>query len=137
VKARHYLHTLDLIITNEGNVIENLIAADPLGKSDHIVMKYEYIYSVRVPESKNTKYLYERGDYQAFNDELLDIDWDHLFIGKSVEEMWADFHARYISLLNEYVTIKTCSEFNRAPQWMNKSVLRIIKVKHKAWFKYV
>lgn len=30
--------TLDLIITNEDNVIENLIAADPLGKRDHINM---------------------------------------------------------------------------------------------------
>ena len=48
----------DLTITNEDNVIENLIAADLLGKSDHIVMehKYNHIYSVRLPESKNTKY---------------------------------------------------------------------------------
>ena len=35
--------TLDLIITNEDNVIENLIASDPLGESDHVVMEYEYI----------------------------------------------------------------------------------------------
>jgi len=69
-------------------------------------MEYNYIYFVRVPESKNTKYLYERGDYQAFIDELLDIDWDHLFTDKSVEEMWADFHARYNLLLNKYVPIK-------------------------------
>jgi len=98
------------------------VAADPLGKSDHIVMEYDYIYFVRVSESKNTKYLYERGDYQAFNDELLDIDLDHLFTDKSVKEMWADFefHARYILLLNKYVPIKTCSEFNGVPQCMNK-----------------
>ena len=44
---------------------------DPLGKSDHIVMEYEYIYSIRIPESKNSKYLYEKGDYQSFNEELM------------------------------------------------------------------
>ena len=30
---------LDLIITNEDNVIENLIVVDPLGKSDNVVME--------------------------------------------------------------------------------------------------
>jgi len=64
------------------------------------------IYSVRVPKSKNTKYLYKRGDYQAFNEELLDIDWDHLFTDKSVEKMWADFHARYIFYLTSMFPLK-------------------------------
>ena len=79
--------TLDLIITNGDNFIENLIAADPLGKSDQAVMEYEYLYSVDVSESRDSRYLYENGDYQNFNEELLDIDWDCLFMGMSVEDM--------------------------------------------------
>ena len=129
--------TLDLIITSEDNVIENLIASDPLGKSDHIVMEYEYIYSIRIPESKNSKYLYEKGDYQSFNEELMCTDWDQLFTNMSIEEMWASFHARYLSLLNKYIpTQRTSIRLNSAPLWMNKSVLSTIKVKRKAWFKY-
>ena len=95
MRGRQTSSTLDSIITNEDNVIENLISADPLGKSDHAVMEYEYLYSVNVSESKNSRYLYESGDYQNFNEELLDIDWDCLFTGMSVEDMWAKFHARY------------------------------------------
>ena len=79
--------TLDLIITNGDNFIENLIAADPLGKSDQAVMEYEYLYSVDVSESRDSRYLYENGDYQSFNEELLDINWDCLFMGMSVEDM--------------------------------------------------
>ena len=128
--------TLDLIITNEDNVIENLIAADPLGKSDHVVMEYEYLYSVDISESRNSRYLYESGDYHNFNEELLDIDWDGLLTGMSVEDMWATFHARYIALLKRYVPITVYSESCNVPQWMNSSVSRLIKRKRKAWFKY-
>ena len=60
-----------MIITNEDNVIENLIAADPMGKSDHVVMQHEYLYSVDVSESRNSRYLYESGDYLNFSKELL------------------------------------------------------------------
>ena len=88
VRGRNHLATLDLIITNkDNNVIENLIAADPLGKSDHVVMEYEYLYSVDISESRNSRYLYESGDYHNFNEELLDIDWDGLLTGMSVEDM--------------------------------------------------
>ena len=100
-------------------------------------MEYEYIYSIRIPESKNSKYLYEKGDYQSFNEELMCTDWDQLFTNMSIEEMWAIFHARYMSLLNKYIpTRRTSIRLNSAPLWMNKSVLSTIKVKRKAWFKY-
>ena len=65
-------------------------------------------------------YVYEIGDYQNFNEELLDIDWDCLFTGMSVEDMWATFHARYIALLKQYVPITLHSEYSNVPQWMNK-----------------
>ena len=76
MRGRHHLATLDSIITNKDNVIENLIAADLLGKSDHIVMEYEYLYSVDASGSRNSRCLYESGD---FNEEFLDIDWHCLF----------------------------------------------------------
>jgi len=36
---------LDLIITYDGNVTDNLTATDPLGKSDHYMLEYEYVCS--------------------------------------------------------------------------------------------
>ena len=80
-----------------------------MGKSNHIVMEYEYVYSISVPESKNNKYLYEKGDYQSFNEELMYTDWDQLFTNMSIEEMWASFHARYMSLLNKYIPTQQTS----------------------------
>ena len=52
----------------------------------------------------------------------------------SIEEMWASFYARYMSLLNKYIpTQQTSTRLNSAPLWMNKSVLSTIKVKRKAF----
>ena len=33
---------LDLVITNEENTILNIRSTEPLGKSDHIVLTFEY-----------------------------------------------------------------------------------------------
>ena len=41
---------------------------------------------IRISESRNSRYLYESGDYQNFNEELLDIDWDCLLTGMSIED---------------------------------------------------
>jgi len=37
---------LDLVVTKEFNVIDTMTTQDPLGKSDHLYLEFEYIYSV-------------------------------------------------------------------------------------------
>ena len=44
---------------------------------------FEYVCSVHIPTSSNRRYLYERGNYQQFNYELMNLDWDGLFSGLS------------------------------------------------------
>jgi len=36
------------------------------------------------PTPKTVKYLYNNGEYQHFNTELLNFDWDHAFDGTYV-----------------------------------------------------
>jgi len=48
-----------------------------------------------------------------------------------VEEMWSIFNAKYMLLVNKYIT--TQSDSRTAPKLMNKSVLCTVKKKRKAW----
>ena len=36
---------------------------------------------------RSAKYLYDKGDYKSFTEELLDIDWEEAFDGMLLEDM--------------------------------------------------
>jgi len=114
-------------------MFDTLTTCDPLGRSDHLVLESVYVYSA---DSTTVKYLYNNGEYQHFNIELLNFDWDHAFDGMSVDEMWSIFHTKYTHLLNKYVPTQYCSGSRVTAQWMNTSVLGAIRRKCKAWHKF-
>ena len=83
----------------------------------YVVIEFEYIYSVIIPDSKTVKYLYEKGDYQHFTTKLLNIDWSQAFEGTYVS--WWDvvcFRAKYVYLLDKYVPSQCFSGSNVTPQ---------------------
>jgi len=95
---------LDLVITNEENTVLNICSSEPLGKSDHIELIFEYCCQLNVPITNHTHYLYDKGDYKSMTEELLDIDWKSLFHSSDVTAMWSVFHSKLLHLINKYVT---------------------------------
>ena len=89
---------LDLVITNEENAVLNIRSTEPLGKSDHIVLTFEYCFQLEVPVATYTRYLYDKGDYESINEELLDEDWTVLFQDLSISAMWEVFHSKLLYL---------------------------------------
>ena len=126
---------MDLVITTDDVQLHNLTADAPLGKSDHIMICFDYVCSMGIPTSSGRKYLYEKGDYNQFNRELLDLDWNVMFNGLTTEEMWHHFHSIYCKLVDKYIP-SVIPKANNSPQWMNKSLKNIINLKRKAWARY-
>ena len=130
---------LDLVITNEENTILNIHSTEPLGKRDHIVLIFEYCCQLVVPVATYTRYLYDKGDYELINEDLFNEDWMVLFQDLNVSAMWEIFHSKLLYLMNKYIpSINFSSTKVRShPLWLNKEILRVIKLKHKAWNKYL
>ena len=83
---------LDLVLTDEEYSVNNLRVTDPLAKSDHFMIEFEYLCYTAVTECCITKYLYDIGDYHEFAAELLEIEWSQDFDALSVDDMWSHFH---------------------------------------------
>ena len=62
-------HTLDLLFTNEENMIEGLTIEAPLGKSDHSILRFHFIAEKAISPPK-IQTQYHKGDYQAIIDGL-------------------------------------------------------------------
>ncbi|CAC5374164.1 unnamed protein product [Mytilus coruscus] len=85
-------HTLDLVITNEEEMISNLEYMSPLGKSDHCVLSFDFNCYVNIKRTPRRAKLYNRGNYNDFIQELNKINWhDKLNAENSIDINWKYF----------------------------------------------
>jgi len=126
---------LDLVLTDDENTVSTVTSLPPLGKSDHIVIEFDYLSYCTIECHNVSKYLYSRRDYTSITRHLLNINWKVLFEGLNTEEMWSLLHSKLLYLIDEYVPIQNF-EPNSRPKWLNSSTLKAIKPKNKAWNTY-
>lgn len=71
--------TLDLIFTNEENMLENLKVSAGLGKSDHQILLFDFNCYINLNECKSEKYNFFQGNYNEMNKKLSSYNWNDLF----------------------------------------------------------
>jgi hypothetical protein len=100
--------TLDLVFTNEENMVSNLEIDSPLGSSDHACIKFEFI--CRRIKTYHTRkiYLYDRGNYTLLRQELQSTNWKQLFAAaiSDPDAMYKIVQERLLVLQEKYVPIK-------------------------------
>jgi len=96
---------LDLILTDDENTVSNITSLLPLGKSDHIVIEFDFLCYCTIECHKISKYLYNRGDYASITSQLLNTNWDVLFEGLNTDEMWSLLHSKLLFLIDKYCNI--------------------------------
>ena len=132
--------TLDVLLTNEENMIADLEVAAPLGKSDHSVLKFKFqCYMEKEPPILKT--MYHKGDYMALNQKLKEVNWTKAFSDSrdDVNKQWAIFkqiyseaETLYIPKKLVYLNGKLSKKFT-VP--LDKKNLRKLKRKNKLWGK--
>jgi len=98
--------TLDYVLTDEDNVIQEVSYTPPLGKSDHVCISLNYIKQEPESEAASTTYDFWKGDYVKIREELQRIDWEHLLANKGTDEAWRCFRDKVTSLTELYIPLK-------------------------------
>jgi len=78
---------IDLVITNEENMISNLEYHAPLGRSDHAVITMKLNCYVESNIEMVTRKKYHLADYNSMRENLKTENWDELLSGKTAEEI--------------------------------------------------
>jgi len=131
---------LDLILTDEEELIEDINYLSPLGKSDHSVLAFNCKLNKEVKNIVN-KYNFNKGDYVSLS-QFVSKDWAKLFMScnDNIEEMWNIFKNTLITGTELYVP--KIIDFNmwRKPSWKSvlpKTVRDKIRKKHRLWARYI
>jgi len=126
---------LDLVLTNEDGMVENIEYLPGIGHSDHIRLQFETrLYSERKDNPTPRLSLY-RGDYVNMAADLSGIDWDTRLMDKSFDEAYSDF----ISILQTSITSHiplTSKKSCKKNLYSTPAVKSLSKKKRSSWDRY-
>jgi len=93
----------DLILTSSEDFISSLEYHAGIGLSDHHVLSCTLNMEKNRLKEGIPRFSYNKGDYAAINDTLMDIDWSSKFIGMTTEEMWIYFSNELTGQMEDHI----------------------------------
>ena len=131
-------NTLDLIFTNEEEMITNLTHNAPLGASQHDILCFQLIVRSVPIISSYVRYRYEKADYDGMKAFLKQADWNDMLCKPSVDECWESFEARLMEARNVFVPQHKQDRggAQKKPIWMTADVRSRINLKKQQFKQY-
>ena len=80
-------------------------------------------------------FLYNRGNYGAFKDDLQRTDWDFLKDG-NVDIYASNFTDKILELTNKHIPNKTIKVRQSDPTWLTNEIKQLIRKKNRLYDKY-
>ncbi|KAJ8040768.1 hypothetical protein HOLleu_15164 [Holothuria leucospilota] len=126
---------LDLVLTSESHMIENLVVGDCLATSDHMILNFDLVVNVELKQNSHFHYDYKKGDYTSMREYLSEFDWSKMFFNKSTLEMWDSFKVVMENCVKKFIP-KRARKYATKPKWMTKAAQRAAKKKYRLWKQY-
>ncbi|XP_071959921.1 uncharacterized protein [Antedon mediterranea] len=129
---------LDLVFTNEEDMIDDICYSARLGKSDHAVLTFKFDCYIESQDNILLKPNYHYGDYVQINEELKKTDWEGKFENGGTEECWNLFSEIIAETSGRHIPKAKKGDNSKVkePLWINKGMKKMIKLKRKTWFRY-
>jgi hypothetical protein len=127
---------LDLVLTTEPAMIEELQVLEPLATGDHSKVMFQLIIETESNEQKVDRWMFKRADFDEINQFLSLQDWDHLFKNKNVDDKWMELKMILQKVIEKYVPKSANKRKQEKCPWINYKVKKTIKSRNRLWKKY-
>ena len=122
---------LDLIFTNEQDMINNLLYSPPLGNSDHICIEFDLTCYLELSKSENFKYNIGAANIDLMKQALCDVDRESILDTLNTNDAWMTI---FQDLVDEHVPTYKLRE--KKSLYSNSEVFSLKKHKNKLWKRY-
>ena len=110
--------------------MDNIHCCSALGKSDHVVISFQFNCYISANTSISKKLNYAKGNYPEMIKEIQNIDWSAKFRFLSLSDSWEVFEALIVQLIEKFVPESKASQGGRRRnRVVNKRSLDAIKEK--------
>ncbi|MCG8047037.1 MAG: reverse transcriptase domain-containing protein [Candidatus Thiodiazotropha endolucinida] len=139
LRERSTPSVLDLVFTNEEEMINDINYLSSLGKSDHLILTFDFKCYTRLDYSSAQKSMlnFFKADYNAINIQLSGINWDTELNGLDLLRSWSRFAEINIDLMNKHIPVSKPGQDSRnCKPFITRSCIQAIKIKRREWLRY-
>ena len=146
VKTGQRSNILDLIFSNEEDMIENIQYLPPLWsnkgnlekESDHLLLLFDIKCYSDLKNNDNPGYDLQKGNYQNMRNTLAAINWEDLLKDTNIDQAETIITKAITKAIQENIPKRKVvpTKVGRRPIWMNRTAIRKVKKKHKAWQRF-
>ena len=131
-------NTLDLVFTDEEEMIGDLKYITPLGKSQHVIIHFSLTCRTRLKETTATVYRYDKADYNGMYSYLSAVNWDALMESDQVNTCWINFEEKLKEARDKFVpSYRIHSNRKKVrPLWLNSDLQKAVKIKKEEYSRY-
>jgi len=126
---------LDLVLSSEQDMIEELQVSNPVANSDHCVIQWQIRTNTKAQVEARNRLNFHKGRYDKICAELQELDWEQEFEGRDSEGMWKVLLAKLNECISKYVPKCKKREAGH-PNWMGASIRKKIKKRDKEWKRF-
>ena len=128
---------MDLVLSNEEHMVENIKYLPGLGSSDHVLLDFDFNCFINVNKCAFKKLNFFKGDYNynSTNQASLAIPWNGTLGGLSLSESWKCLTEKINNSVRSYVPVSKANTLKKKPPMTSQCALAI-KNKHRRWMKY-
>uniref|UniRef100_A0A803J5S4 PX domain-containing protein n=1 Tax=Xenopus tropicalis TaxID=8364 RepID=A0A803J5S4_XENTR len=125
---------LDLVISNNNELISNICVGEHLGNSDYNMVSFEIMLQRQLYKGVTKTLNFRRADFASIRASLQCVNWERLFIGLDTEGKWNIFKTLLCRYTQQYIPHVSKERHRKAkPLWLNKSVSVEVGKKKRAF----
>ena len=128
---------LDLILTNEEDMVCQIDYLPSSASSDHVVLSFVFNCFINVTYNTFRKHNFFKADYASVNQALSDVNWNEESGVLTLNESWECLAEKIVKYIGIYVPVsKAINDSSRNKTPKTRESVRAIKDKHRKWLKY-
>ena len=128
---------LDLVLTTNDDLIENLIVNNEFSSSDHRAITFNLSFTSKKSNTSNEKIPdFNRANLQKFREMLADTNWTHFCNINDINAQWKFFSETYAKAVHKCIPLKKRRiEHKIKPSWWTNDIANCLREKKNAHYR--
>ena len=126
---------LDIVISSQKELVDNVEIKEPLGSSDHNQMHFNINVKSDKTKVKQCRRDFRKGNYKEIRKRLTLVDWNDKMKNKTAAECWNIVRGELDNAIDSYVPMKKQGKRSKKKH-LSKEAFRKIRYKQNIWWVY-
>ena len=128
-------NVLDLILSSQNELVDNVKVHEPLGSSDHNQIHFNIKVKTGNTYKKQWRRNFNKGKYKVMRTYLANIDWNNLLKNKTATECWTCLKYEIEGIIEKFIPLRKQGKRSRKKH-LSKEAIRKIAHKQVLWRVY-